>query len=63
VLSLKEERIHFIKYLYKKEMLRLMTELFKVPKDDWVGVSLLPTEQFVDKNGKPVPKYRVWDSP
>ena len=40
-----------------------MTELFKVPQGDWVDVSLLPTEQFVNKLGKKVPKYRVWDSP
>lgn len=39
------------------------SDLFKVPKNDWVDVSLLPTEQFVNKLGKTVPKYRVWDSP
>jgi hypothetical protein len=47
------------KYLFSG----VMSELFKVPKNDWVGVSLLPTEQFVDKNGLSVPKYRVWDAP
>jgi hypothetical protein len=41
----------------------VVTELFKVPKDDWEGVSLLPTESFVDKKGQKVPKYRVWDYP
>jgi hypothetical protein len=40
-----------------------MTEMFKVPKNDWVGVSLLPTEKFVDKKGQPVSKYKVWDAP
>ena len=47
------------KYLFSG----VMTELFKVPQGDWVDVSLLPTEQFVNKLGKKVPKYRVWDSP
>jgi hypothetical protein len=41
----------------------VVTELFKVPKDDWEGVSLLPTESFVDKKGQKFPKYRVWDYP
>jgi hypothetical protein len=41
----------------------VITELFKVPKDDWEGVSLLPTESFVDKKGQKVPKYKVWDYP
>jgi hypothetical protein len=41
----------------------VITELFKVPKDDWEGVSLLPTESFVNKKGQKVPKYKVWDYP
>jgi hypothetical protein len=41
----------------------VMSDLYKVPEDDWGGVSLLPTESFVDKNGKKVPKYNVWDYP
>jgi hypothetical protein len=41
----------------------VMTELYKVPKDDWVGVSLLPTEKFVDKRGQSVAKTKVWDYP
>jgi hypothetical protein len=41
----------------------VMSDLFKVPKDDWEGVSLLPTEKFVDKNGKSVPKHKVWAYP
>jgi hypothetical protein len=41
----------------------VVSELFKIPKDDWEGVSLLPTEKFVDKNGQSFPKYRVWDAP
>lgn len=39
------------------------SELYKVPRDDWKGVSLLPTESFVDKRGQKVPKYQVWDYP
>lgn len=41
----------------------VVTDFYKVPKDDWEGVSLLPTEKFVDKKGNSVPKYRVWDYP
>lgn len=41
----------------------VMSDLFKVPRDDWEGVSLLPTEQFVGPNGRTVPKYRVWAYP
>ena len=51
------------KTLHKYLFSGVMTEMFKVPKNDWVGVSLLPTESFVDKRGQKVPKYRVWDSP
>ena len=41
----------------------VVTDLYKVPEDDWGGVSLLPTESFVDKYGKKVPKYKVWGYP
>jgi hypothetical protein len=41
----------------------VVTDLYKVPKEDWGGVSLLPTEKFVDKLGKSVPKHKVWDYP
>jgi len=41
----------------------VVTDFYKIPKDDWEGVSLLPTEKFVDKRGQSVPKYRVWDYP
>jgi hypothetical protein len=51
------------KTLHKYLFSGVVTEMFKVPKNDWVGVSLLPTESFVDKRGQKVPKYRVWDSP
>jgi hypothetical protein len=39
------------------------TNLYKIPEDDWVGVSLLPTESFVNKRGAKVPKHQVWDYP
>lgn len=39
------------------------TQFFKVPESEWKGVSLLPTERFVDKKGQPVSKYTVWDYP
>lgn len=39
------------------------TDLYKIPEDDWVGVSLLPTESFVNKRGAKVPKHQVWDYP
>ena len=41
----------------------VITDFYKVPKDDWEGVSLLPTEKFVDKRGQSFPKYKVWDYP
>ncbi len=41
----------------------VVSDLYKVPKEEWVGVSLLPTEKFVDAKGQSVPKYRVWDAP
>ena len=41
----------------------VMSDLYKVPEDDWGGVSILPTESFVDKNGKKVPKQYVWKYP
>ena len=41
----------------------VMTDLYKVPEDDWGGVSLLPTESFVDKRGQKIPKHYVWDYP
>jgi hypothetical protein len=51
------------KTLHKYLFSGVMTEMFKVPKNDWVGISLLPTEKFVDKKGQPVSKYKVWDAP
>lgn len=41
----------------------VMSELYKIPKDDWGGVSLLPTESFVDKRGQKVPKQYIWNYP
>ena len=41
----------------------VVTDFYKVPESDWEGVSLLPTEKFVNKRGQSVPKYRVWDYP
>ena len=41
----------------------VVTDFYKIPEDDWDGVSLLPTEKFVDKRGNSVPKYKVWDYP
>ncbi len=41
----------------------VVTDFYKVPESDWEGVSLLPTEKFVDKKGQSVPKYKVWDYP
>jgi len=41
----------------------VVTDFYKIPKDDWDGVALLPTEKFVDKRGQSVPKYKVWDYP
>lgn len=51
------------KTLHKYLFSGVVSELFKIPKDDWEGVSLLPTEKFVDRNGQSFPKYRVWDAP
>jgi hypothetical protein len=41
----------------------VVTDLYKVPEDDWGGVSLLPTEKFVDNKGQHIPKYAVWNYP
>lgn len=41
----------------------VITDLYKVPEEDWGGVSLLPTESFRDKLGQSVSKYKVWDYP
>jgi len=38
----------------------LVTDFYKVPKEDWIKISSLPTESFVDKKGQKVPKYKVW---
>lgn len=38
----------------------VVTDFYKVPEEDWVGVSSLPTESFVDKQGHKVPKHKVW---
>lgn len=39
------------------------TDLYKIPEEDWVGVSLLPTERFVNKRGTRVANQNVWDYP
>jgi len=41
----------------------VVSDFFKVPESEWRGVSLLPTEKFVDKRGQPVFKTKVWDYP
>jgi hypothetical protein len=41
----------------------VMSDLYKVPEEDWYGVSLLPTEKFVDKRGQKVPKQYIWNYP
>jgi len=41
----------------------VMTDFFKIPKNEWREISLLPTEKFVDKRGQPVFKTKVWDAP
>lgn len=41
----------------------VVSDLYKVPEDDWAGISLLPTESFVNKRGAKVPKHHVWDFP
>jgi len=41
----------------------VITDLYKVPEEDWGGVSLLPTESFRDKRGQSIPKQKVWDYP
>jgi len=41
----------------------VVSDLYKVPEDDWGGVSLLPTESFVDSRGQSIPKQNVWDYP
>ena len=45
------------KYLWSN-----MRTIFKVPKEeDWASISLLPTEQFIDKNGVRFPKYKAFN--
>jgi hypothetical protein len=41
----------------------VMSDLYKVPDDDWEGVSLLPTERFVDKKGRRISNQVPWDYP
>jgi hypothetical protein len=41
----------------------VVTDFYKVPKDNWEGVSLLPTEKFINNRGQSFPKYKVWDYP
>ena len=41
----------------------IQTTLYKVPTDDWEGVSLLPTEKFVDRKGRSISNHIIWDYP
>jgi hypothetical protein len=38
----------------------VMSSFMKVPKEDWVSISLLPTEKFVDNTGSSFPKHKAW---
>lgn len=38
----------------------VVSGFLRVPKKDWVSVSTLPTEKFVDGRGQPFPKHRAW---
>lgn len=38
----------------------LLTSPLKVPEDSWESVAFLSTENFIDKNGQPVPSSKVW---
>ena len=51
------------KTIHKYLFTGVMSDLMKVPKSEWGEVSILPTESFVNKDGRKVPKYRVWDAP
>jgi hypothetical protein len=51
------------KTLHKYLFSGVMSDFFKVPEGEWAGVSLLPTEKFVDRRGQPVFKTKVWDAP
>jgi len=51
------------KTLHKYLFSGVLSDLFKVPESEWGGVSILPTERFVDKRGQPVFKTKVWDAP
>jgi len=51
------------KTLHKYLFSGVVSDLFKVPQNEWKEVSLLPTEKFVDKRGQPVFKTKVWDAP
>ena len=45
------------KYLWSN-----MRTIFKVPREeDWAAIALLPTEQFIDKNGVRFPKYKAFN--
>jgi hypothetical protein len=41
----------------------VVTDFYKIPKDELEEISLLPVEKFVDKRGNSFPKYKVWDYP
>lgn len=39
------------------------SDLMKIPEEDWVGISLLPTERFVDKRGRRISNQVPWNYP
>lgn len=38
----------------------VVSSFLKVPKEEWVSISLLPTEKFTDGRGQSFPKHKVW---
>jgi hypothetical protein len=54
--SINAPRITLHNYLFAN----VITDFYKVPENDWVDVALLPTERFVDRDRRPVPKYKIW---
>jgi len=40
----------------------VQSQFLSVPEEDWVGVSSLPAEVFVDNRGVKYPKHKVWGS-
>lgn len=62
ILNKKETVVAPNQTLHKYLFAGVQSPFLSVPEEDWIGISSLPTEVFIDDRGLKYPKHKVWGS-